>query len=43
MGAAGAERVRREFSMGAMIGRYEALYERVARAEAYVGAAQTNR
>ena len=33
LGRAGRERVMRDFSMDAMIGKYEALYERVARAE----------
>lgn len=42
MGRTGYERVMREFSMAAMIRKYEALYERVAHAEGNVAAAQAN-
>lgn len=40
LGRAGRERVAREFSMGAMIDRYEALYERIARSGRRVASAQ---
>jgi sugar transferase (PEP-CTERM/EpsH1 system associated) len=42
LGRAGYDRVMREFSMAAMIRKYEALYDRFARAERYVAAAQAN-
>jgi len=40
LGRAGQERVMREFSMGAMIRKYEALYERVARRERRIRVAE---
>lgn len=43
LGRAGSDRVIREFSMGSMIRKYETLYERVARREGNVAAAQGNR
>jgi len=43
LGRAGADRVMREFTMGAMIRKYEALYDRVAQAEGNIAAAQGHR